>query len=225
MSASEIEYPISTTHGDQQANINNNGNSQKLETDVEVDVSVEIMEDFQTYQTRKEEIPEKEETEEDVSIEILDEECAGGASEIHVRKQSATPNAKVRALQRARDFKSENPFFMTSLQPSHVYRNHGSATLVSYQSKFFWIFADLQSCYLDQLHDLCTCNMMLKSPNWNSINSVLAKFYSTEMINLHSIIAEHTEGSCTEISLEGECHPTGFRGENMVGEVILCKEG
>ncbi|KAL6993680.1 hypothetical protein U1Q18_011792 [Sarracenia purpurea var. burkii] len=72
MSASEIEYPISTTHGNQQANINNNGNSQEPETDVEVDDSVEILKDFQTYQTRREDIPKRKEIVEDVSIEILD---------------------------------------------------------------------------------------------------------------------------------------------------------
>ncbi|KAL6993678.1 hypothetical protein U1Q18_011790 [Sarracenia purpurea var. burkii] len=184
MTASEIEYPISASHGDQQANINNNGNSQEPETDFEVDDSVETLEDFRTCQTRREEIPKSKEFEEDVSIEISDgppardffpscktvrtnvtckmentsnlqallnfqsrrirtgglklpnlktdvkphyltrqikKKCTRAAFQIPARTKSATSNVEFRALQRARDFKSVNPFFSVSVRPSHVY--------------------------------------------------------------------------------------------------------
>ncbi|KAH7850776.1 hypothetical protein Vadar_002877 [Vaccinium darrowii] len=65
-SASEIEYPLSATHGEQ-TNINGNGNSRILEKeDIEIDDSVETLDDVpcETYNTRREDTYRRDEIEE-----------------------------------------------------------------------------------------------------------------------------------------------------------------
>ncbi|KAL6993679.1 60S ribosomal protein L7-like 1 [Sarracenia purpurea var. burkii] len=65
-------------------------------------------------------------------------ECTGGMFQVPARKESATPNVGFRALQRARDFKSESPFFTISMKSSYVY---GSVTLYiprDFAQKYLW---------------------------------------------------------------------------------------
>ncbi|KAI8020241.1 B3 domain-containing transcription factor VRN1 [Camellia lanceoleosa] len=130
MSASEIEYPSHPTQ-----------KLQLLETeeDIEIDDSVEILEDFPTQQTKVEEVSERDEIERDSSIEILDVfpkcqtsraadmEKDGSVEKLSVfgflaeeHSGGTSIDGKARALQRAKAFKSENPFFMVSMHPSYV---------------------------------------------------------------------------------------------------------
>ncbi|CAL5371120.1 unnamed protein product [Camellia sinensis] len=156
MSASEIEYPSNPTQ-----------KLQLLETeeDIEIDDSVEILEDFPTQQTKVEEVSERDELERDSAIEILDvfPKCQtsraadmekDGSVEVkrsnlrckmenfdgfklpnlkmdvkppcltrEIKKEHSggtSIDGKARALQRAKAFKSENPFFMVSMHPSYV---------------------------------------------------------------------------------------------------------
>ncbi|KAL7193193.1 hypothetical protein ACSBR2_024910 [Camellia fascicularis] len=64
MSASEIEYPFNPTQ---------NLQLPEAEEDIEIDNSVEILEDFPTHQTKVEEVSERDEIEKDSSVEILDD--------------------------------------------------------------------------------------------------------------------------------------------------------
>ncbi|GMP31585.1 hypothetical protein CsSME_00005738 [Camellia sinensis var. sinensis] len=64
MSASEIEYPFNPTQ---------NLLLPEAEEDIEIDNSVEILEDFPTHQTKVEEVSGRDEIEKDSSVEILDD--------------------------------------------------------------------------------------------------------------------------------------------------------
>ncbi|KAF5958198.1 hypothetical protein HYC85_005423 [Camellia sinensis] len=101
-SASEIEYPSGQT--------NQNWDFQIPETeDVELDDSVEILDDFLTCQGTFEK----------------DEECTQGMhtaqgrlpSQVPDRRKSVNVDHRFRARQRAKGFESKNPFFMSNIEP------------------------------------------------------------------------------------------------------------
>ncbi|KAH7850707.1 hypothetical protein Vadar_001860 [Vaccinium darrowii] len=125
-SASEIEYPVSTTHGEQ-TNANGNGNSKILETeDIEIDDSVETLGDVPSakYNTRKEEIHGRVDIgtclktrkasyyraniDKDISVQILDDSLV---PEFSVSDQERA-NKKSRM-----EINSSMPKFLPDIQP------------------------------------------------------------------------------------------------------------
>ncbi|KAL7224041.1 hypothetical protein ACSBR1_025486 [Camellia fascicularis] len=132
MSASEIEYPFNPTQ---------NLQLPEAEEDIEIDNSVEILEDFLTHQTKVEEVSERDEIEKDSSVEILDDfpKCQtrraadmekDGYVEVkrtnrrQERSVGTSIDGKARALQRAkgrgRALEAAEKFMSTSNHPSFI---------------------------------------------------------------------------------------------------------
>ncbi|KAF5958197.1 hypothetical protein HYC85_005422 [Camellia sinensis] len=125
----EIEYPSNPTQ-----------KLQLLETeeDIEIDDSVEILEDFPTQQTKVEEVSERDELERDSSIEILDvfPKCQTSRAADMEKDGSVEKNieearplmGKLEPSNGAKAFKSENPFFMVSMHPSYRWLVNGDSS-------------------------------------------------------------------------------------------------
>ncbi|XP_059639689.1 B3 domain-containing transcription factor VRN1-like [Cornus florida] len=149
MSASEIEYPISDTHVEQ---TNNNEGF-----NIEVDDSVEILNDFPTCQT-SEQIHEYEQIDEDVFVRISDdfptrrttskclktkikEECSGRKAttsrHLHTMAPEKRPRVSADEKESAEAYQSKDPFFLVFMQPSYVGGRFNLCIPFEFANKYF----------------------------------------------------------------------------------------
>ncbi|XP_059643058.1 B3 domain-containing transcription factor VRN1-like [Cornus florida] len=151
MSASEIEYPVSATHGEQ----TNNTRHKVRRTDaLEVDDSLEILDG--TCKTENTSIGiqtcgmKLAKSNADwgsncLTREIKTEECTGDTvtetRDLHTknpkRRRSISDDEKFSALQRAKDYKSEDPFIVIFMQPSYVTARTNLSLPLVFAQKYF----------------------------------------------------------------------------------------